>query len=321
MVSIYVTLLHSSSTLKDSNSSTTLSRVQNAFEESILKKQPPAISNPWLGGGKQTVELPKHAGNFDVISKRIKPENDILYQWRLARKMEMAAESVKENRTFIANRHLADKDKAVIKGSLYEKPVREKSINRYNFSQMDIASEKVTEDKDNDLVVNADNQEPTKLQKSNADSTYQEEFLRNNRHLTTAIRTCCSASESDALPIKDCKCYFHSQHNCPQIIKCVMPQRTHCCVCVPHQQENRPHIHQASPPKISTGIQVSLEDETKSADDVQQVQQTVLSKPCKENSSEEKVDAKLSSKGGTAPVIDQVRTYGIRKISPKKMQS
>ena len=280
--------------MKGSNSSTTLSRVQNTSEESVLKKVQPAINNPWLGGGGMPVQLPKYSKNIDAPRRTVKPENDILYQWRLARKMEVAAEAVtKEKQPFIANRKLTEDALVGTTGDTVEKPAREKHLSKNDCDESEVGKQ------------NQYSQEASH-QKSDIDIDHHKEFLRNNRHLTTA--TCsCSVSKSDA---KNCNYWPQTHHMCPLTRQSLT--QFHCCyACVPSEQsprqEFKPQRQQESPPKNkSTGTQVSLKEDLLSEESFKKVY--------KKNALEEKEEKEALIKN-TTPIIKQVWTNYLVQIN------
>lgn len=198
---------------------------QNETLSTNLKQQQPIQQNPWINSAAQNL-IP-----LSREKKKMRPEDDILYQWRLARKMEMAAQAVEKQNPFLQriSYKVSKEDSSTSFNNNYD---REEIEEEKHFSQVKgIEGSKQTEKdcscRKEKRLKERSPEEPKQIKTKDFSEEeilsrqFHKEFLRNNQHLK-----CCQQD---------------------------FDQRKSFC------EENRESKHSAVQ-QVSTGIQVESED-------------------------------------------------------------
>ena len=249
---------------KFSNSSTTLSRYQqslqtppskyskNSSDKKTIQQTKPLSTNvkqqqqqqesifvqqnPWINPALNLM----FSTTSTTAKKKPTPEDDILYQWRLARKMEMAAQAVEKPNPFIqrVSYNMSGNSSGFKK---YEESKGDEMEEERNISNVKAIREKESfscaKEKNSTEERNlVDKKELERIEikemkgKEENECGYHKEFFRNNQHLK-----CCKYAHRD---------------------------ETHCSCLKSHHGNCQEDISVKSPPvKISTGTQVEYEPE------------------------------------------------------------
>ena len=241
----------------------------------IKQKREPIQQNPWINPAAQNL-----ISSSSREKRKTRPEDDILYQWRLARKMEMAAQAVEKHNPFVQRvSYNLSKEK---RSSKFNNCDREEIEEEKYISKLKRIEDSKDLGEQQDCSCNKGNNSKRRIEESKQIKTkdlsdeeistchFHKEFLKNNRHLK-----CCQQED-----------YREEQKS--------------------SREENR-ELKLSTVQQVSTGIQVELHH---LADDlkISKVSTGVqCDQPVKLNKKERKIQSRA------APVINDVRIICLLK--------
>jgi len=214
----------SGSTLNEgplSNNTTTLSKYQKSPASHVLKDEAPSHTrnhtteeytrtNPWVRKERLSPSKPK---------AKLRADDDILYQWRLARKMEIASQEVQEQNPYLHKTRSVLADKTNL--NFTDKKTEVTSYSPVKSSKhVENLERKETLDQQQKLSENESQQR---------EKDYKRDFIKNNQHLQSQ--------------------YPQFQNFQPYLVQ---PMVHTCC----HGNCLHQHYSGQSSGKVSTGVQV-----------------------------------------------------------------